>query len=236
MSRCRIKNVFLRALPLVYKAFAEFFEDPEAPYTIFFRKDPFKMSNGATAFDNGFVYGYSDEKPLNLDIALDIFAHETIHTWPRIEDLKGEGTWYHEGTAELYNILIPYRCGVTDLDFVAYQIGLRCIEYYCNTEFLTMPNTEAWHLYWKERKAQWLPYGRGFFYFVDVDAKLRKASNGAKRLDNLILEMEHKRRAGERITCEDWEALIRRDLGDEEVQFFRDVMNGKVIEPSGRLV
>ena len=38
------------------------------------------MSNGATAFENGFIYGYSDEKPLDLDMAFDIFAHEVIHT------------------------------------------------------------------------------------------------------------------------------------------------------------
>lgn len=221
----------LQALPTVYKGLADFFEDPDAPYTIFFRKDPFEMSNGATAFTNGFVYGYSDEKPLNLDMALDIFAHETIHTWPHIEDTHGEGTWYHEGTAELYNILIPYRCGVTDLDFAARQITLRGINYYSN-KFVSTPNEEAWPLYWQEREAQWLPYGRGFYYFVDTDCRLRKATGGKKRLDDLILEMEHRRRSGERCTVVDWEALIRRDLGDAEVERFRAIMNGALIEPS----
>ncbi len=221
----------LEGLPRLYKGLADFFEDRDAPYTIFFRKDPFEMSNGATAFQNGFVYGYSDEKPLNLDMALDIFAHETIHTWPKIEDKAGEGTWYHEGTAELYNILIPYRCGITDLDFAVRQVTLRGINYYAN-KFRNLPNTEAWPLYWQEREAQWLPYGRGFFYFVDIDHKLRKASGGSCRLDHLILEIEHRRRAGQRVSCADWEKLLERELGPDAVIDFREIMNGKLIEPS----
>lgn len=225
------KERILSSLPVVFKGLADFFEDPEATYTIFFRKDPFKMSNGATAFTNGFVYGYSDEKPLNLDVALDIFAHETIHTWPRNEDTHGEGTWYHEGTAELYNILIPYRSGVTDLDFAAEQITLRGINYYSN-KYIDMPNEDAWPLYWQEREAQWLPYGRGFFYFVDTDHRLRKASGEKKRLDDLILEMEHRRRHNECCTVAEWESMIRRELGEAEVERFRAIMNGARIEPS----
>lgn len=221
----------LSALPTVYKGLADFFEDPDAPYTIFFRKDPFEMSNGATAFKNGFVYGYSNEKPLDLDMALDIFAHETIHTWPKIEDVRGEGTWYHEGTAELYNILIPYRCGITDLDFAAKQITLRGINYYSN-KFIHMPNEEAYPLYWREREAQWLPYGRGFFYFVDLDTRLRKASGGKRKLDDLILEMERDRRSGTQCRVAEWEALIARELGDAAVTDFREIMNGREIEPS----
>ena len=221
----------LRALPAIYKGLADFFEDSKAPYTIFFRKDPFEMSNGATAFTGGFVYGYSDEKPLNLDRALDIFAHETIHTWPHIEDTHGEGTWYHEGTAELYNILIPYRCGQTDLDFAAFQVTLRGINYYSN-KYINMPNEEAWPLYWQDREAQWLPYGRGFFYFVDIDYRLHKASGGKKRLDDLVLEMEHRRRNGESYTIREWEDMIRRELGESEVERFRGIMNGAFIEPS----
>lgn len=221
----------LAGLPKIYKGLADFFEDGDAPYTIFFRKDPFEMSNGATAFANGFVYGYSDEKPLNLDMALDIFAHEVVHTWPRIEDKAGEGTWYHEGTAELYSILIPYRQEITDLDFVASQINLRSINYYAN-KFIETPNTEAYPLYWQERHAQWLPYGRGFFYFVDTDCRIRKASGGVRSLDDLILEIEHRRRSGKVVTCADWEELIEKELGEEAVTEFRAIMNGKIIEPS----
>lgn len=224
------KERILATLPRIYKGLAEFFEDGDAPYSIFFRKDPFKMSNGATAFENGFIYGYSDEKPLDLDMAFDIFAHEVIHTWPHIEDQAGEGTWYHEGTAELYNIKIPYRCGITNLDFAAKQITLRGINYYSN-KFIKTPNKDAWPLYWSEREAQWLPYGRGFFYLVDVDYKIRKASDGSRNLDNLVLEIEHMRRDGKRVTCKEWKALIQAELGQEEADYFQAVMDGKIIEP-----
>lgn len=220
----------LDGLPKVYKAMAEFFRDPDRPYVLFIRKDPFRMSNGATAFQNGFIYGFSDEKPLNLDMALDIFAHEIVHTWPRLEDKAGEGTWYHEGTAELYSILVPYRAGITDIQFAAKQISLRELNYY-NNPFRTMPNRQAYPLYWTQRKAQWLPYGRGFFYLVDTDCRLRKASGGRITVDDLVLELEDLRRE-RTITVADWEALILRELGETEVERFRAVMNGALIEPS----
>lgn len=225
------KERVIQALPVIFEGLADFFEDPDAQYTIFFRKDPFKMSNGATAFENGFVYGYSDEKPLNLDMALDIFAHETIHTWPHIEDIKGEGTWYHEGTAELYNILIPYRLGVTDLSFAARQITLRGINYYSN-KYLHTANEDAWPRYWSDREAQWLPYGRGFFYFADTDYKLRKKTKGEKCLDDLILEMEHRRRQQKECNVSVWEQMLERELGKEAVDEFRAVMSGREIQPS----
>ena len=111
------------------------------------------------------------------------------------------------------------------------QITLRGINYYAN-KFRQMPNTEAWPLYWQEREAQWLPYGRGFFYFVDIDHKLRKATGGSRRLDHLVLEIEHRRRGGQRVTCADWEELLERELGPDAVADFRKIMNGKLIEPA----
>lgn len=41
-----------------------------------------------------------------------------------------------------------------------------------------------------------------------------------------------KRRAGEKFTNADWEALLEKELGREAVEDFRQVMNGKAIEPS----
>jgi len=225
------KERILDSIPKILQGMCDFFRDEDTYYRVFFRKDPFKMSNGATAFENGFIYGYSDEKPLNRDMALDIFSHEVVHTWPHIEDTHGEGTWYHEGTAEMYSIKIPYRLGITDLDDVARVLGYRGQSYYCN-KYKNKPCTEVFPLYWSERDAQSLPYGRGFFYFIDTDAKIRKASGGKRSVDDLVLEIEMRRRSGKNVTCADWEELIEKELGPEAVTDFREIMNGKLIEPS----
>lgn len=220
----------------VINALEEFFQDSETRYSVFIRKDPFKYSNGATAFTNGFIYGYSDEMPLNWERAQDIFAHEIIHTWPKLVDrsgLEGESTWYHEGTAEWYNIKILHELGLTDESYVAKQITWRGIEYYAN-EFNRMPNTEAFKIAWTERCAQWLPYGRGFFYLAEIDRQLKEKTSGAKCIDDLVLELLEESRVNGEQTVVDWEKLIERELGKEAVEYFHDVSNGAYIEPDER--
>lgn len=220
----------------VIVAMESFFRDDETRYSVFFRKDPFKYSNGATAFANGFIYGYSDEMPLCWDRAMDIIAHEIVHTWPQLMDrpgLEGEGTWYHEGTAEWYNIKILHQLGFTDEAFTAKQISWRGLEYYAN-EFNRTPNTEAFKVAWTERHAQWLPYGRGFFYLTEVDMQLREKSGGEKCIDNLVWELLDRSRSRGPQTIVDWEELIRRELGEPAVDRFHRVSNGEYIEPDER--
>ena len=220
----------LDGIPKILKGMADFFEDPAILYTVLFRKDPFRMSNGATAYSKGFIYGYSDEKPLRLKRALDIFAHEVVHTWPRLEDKAGEGTWYHEGTAELYSILIPYRLGLLNLGDVAETLGWRGLNYY-NNPHNGKSNTEVYPLYWGDRKAQALPYGRGFFYLVDADMRIRQRSGGIHSVDDLVLETLRRARAGKNVTNADWRELICAELGDEAGAHFDAVCQGTMVEP-----
>ena len=73
------------------------------------------------------------------------------------------------------------------------------------------------------------------FYLAETDRKLREATDNAKTVDDLVLELEVIRRDRGIARVDDWESLLRRDLGDESVVEFREIMAGnKFIDPDSR--
>ncbi len=218
-------------LPGLLDAMCQFFQAPDTRYSVFFRKEPFSTSNSGTAFSGGFAMGYSDAMPLVMDKALNTIAHEIVHNWPALDGLTGEIEWFSEGTAEYYSMAVPFRAGIVGLDRVAQWLTDKSLNYY-NNPHRAMPNSKAAGIFWKDRDAQRLPYGRGLFYLLELDRKIRERSGGAKTVDELVLHTVAKRRAGEKFTNADWENLLEQELGREAVEDFRQVMSGKLIEPS----
>lgn len=218
-------------VPRLLKVLCRFFRDEEIDYSVFFRKEPFEISNSGTAFDGGFAFGYSDTMPLIMEQALSTIAHEIVHNWPHMDGEPGEKEWFDEGTAEFYSMVIPYREGIVDLDHVARQLTEKSLNYY-NNKYREMPNREAYGLFWKERDAQRLPYGRGLFYLIDTDRKIKAASGGKRSIDDLVLASIERRKSGAAFAKEDWERMIESELGREAVTEFRQVMDGKIIQPS----
>lgn len=218
-------------LPGLLDAICRFFQAPDTSYSIFFRKEPFSISNSGTAFAGGFAMGYSDTMPLIMDSALNTIAHEIVHNWPALDGPTGEIEWFAEGTAEFYSMAIPLRAGIVGPNRVAQWLTDKTLNYY-NNPHRALPNSEAVHLFWTDRDAQRLPYGRGLVYLLELDRTLRARSGGARTLDELVLYTVAKRRSGETFTNADWESLLEKELGQEAVEDFRQVMGGKVIEPS----
>lgn len=220
-----------RQLPGVLAAICKFFGDEDIRYSVFFRKEPYDLSRGGTAFPGGFAYGYSNAMPLQMDECLNTIAHETVHNWPQLDADPGDGEWFSEGTAEYYSMVIPYRAGLIRLEHMAEWLTDKTVNYY-NNKFQTLPNREAFDLYWKDREAQRVPYGRGLVYLIDTDQRIREKSGGKRSIDDLVLHTVEKKRAGEKVTVADWEDLLEKELGQKAVEAFRQVMNGKMIEPS----
>ena len=220
-----------KQLPPLIKAMCRFFRDEDLHYSIFFRKEPFSISNSGTAFDGGFAFGYSDAMPLLMDNALNTLAHEIVHNWPHLTTQTGEENWYAEGTAEYYSVMIPLREGIVSEEQAAEWITDKCVNYY-NNSYQHLTNLEAYQKAWEANEIQRVPYGRGFIYLAYVDDLLKKKGSGIC-LDDLVLELEERRRNGESCGTADWETLIERELGEQAVTEFRAVMAGeKQIEPS----
>lgn len=213
-------------IPRLLEEICRFFRDEDLRYSIFFRKEPFDTSNSGTAFDGGFAYGYSDKMPLIMDQALNTLAHETVHNWPRMEDLGGEGTWFSEGTAEYYSVVIPARSGIIDRRRAGEWITEKCADYYNNSR-QGLSCQEAYEKAWTDPECQRVPYGRGFVYLAETDRLLKEKSGGKSTVDDLVLELCRRRRDGQTVRVCDWEELIEKHLGGSSVDHFRNVMSGK---------
>lgn len=219
-------------LPPLLEVMCSFFKDKDLNYGIFFRKEPFEISNSGTAFEGGFAYGYSDKMPLVMETALSTLAHEIVHNWCRLEHATGEENWYSEGTAEFYSILVPLRSGIISEEQAAEWITDRCPNYY-NNEYQNLTNLEAYEKAWEASEIQRVPYGRGFVYLAYIDYLLKQ--KGKESLDHLVLEIEDRRRSGKPYGTAVWEELIEKELGAEAVVEFREIMDGKkMIEPDDR--
>lgn len=172
-----------------------FFRDDDSVYRIFMRKDPYSTSGG-TALKRSYLFGWNDTQPVSVADKQNILAHEMVHNWPHLNDNPyGTSSWYSEGTAEFYSVMLPLRAGLISVETALSEIQRRTDDYYRNPT-RHLENMEAARICWQDRRAQRLPYGRGIFFLANTDVKIRQATNGAKTLDNVVLRIQELDRAG----------------------------------------
>jgi len=216
---------------LLFRCISGFFEDPHAPYKIFIRKDPFKKSGSGTALRQSFMFGYSDEMLPTPAGVQNLIAHEMVHNWPHMEEDEAGRTWYDEGTAEYYSLVLPYRAGLSTLEDVRQQIQERAKNYYANP-FRHLSNAEVAERCWTDRRIQRVPYGRGFFYILSVDHAIRAASGGRRSVDDVVLALlRSERREGRKPDCARWIELVSRELGRDAAPEFEAMRRGDLIAP-----
>lgn len=214
----------------LFEYMKDFFgEREEKPYRIFVRKDPFDDSGHGTAGQRSFLFGYSDKMAPSVDDLMDLLAHEMVHNWPAMEDEPaGLGTWYVEGCAEYYSIVLPLRAGITDPAHTEKALRRRCAPYFGNPWRYT-PNLEAGKAYWKDSAAQRMPYGRGFFYLARTDMHIRRASCSQRSLDDIVLALCHI--PGGRPTELCYRELLKKELGEDGLREYEAMCQGALMLP-----
>lgn len=179
----------------LFSLMQDFFRDTESVYRIFVRKDPFPTSGG-TALKRSYMFGWNDTQPVTVADKQNILAHEMVHNWPHLNDNPyGSTSWYSEGTAEFYSILLPLRMGLVTAEAARKELQARTDNYYTNPT-RHMENLEAARICWQDRRAQRLPYGRGMFFLANTDVLIRRATRGEKSLDDVVLDILDKDRRG----------------------------------------
>src|SRR5215472_4354574 len=220
------------AAQTIQKLFAyasAFFHDTGEPYRVFIRKNPY-AAGGGTALARSFLFAYGTKKPPTADELEDLIGHEMVHNWPTLDGDHADTSWYTEGTAEYYSILLSYRAGlITPREFLK-RINERADGYYTNP-LQTLSNHDAEKIYWKDARAGHVPYGRGWMYLARVDAEIRAKSQGKRRLDSVVLALLDRGRAGQPVTPDDWQNLVAAELGPEARTEFADMIAGKWITP-----
>ena len=214
----------------LYATMCAFFQEPAPGFRVFVRKHPYQ-GNGGTAARRSFMFGYSEETMPTIASLTTLLAHELAHNWPMLDGDWDQNGWFDEGAAEYYSIALLRRGGfITDDDYLA-LINERARNYYTNP-LQTLNLREATELYWRDPRAQRIPYGRGLFYFIDLNAKLVSATSGARSLDDLILAVVQRRRAGETIHAAEWLALVASELGEQGQRDYEAMAEGAWIVPA----
>ncbi len=212
-----------------------FFAVPATPYGVFLRRNRVNPGGGMGMY-NSFIVTYDDDRgndPQQLELTL---AHEMFHTFQPHMGSKYDGetlaeSWFNEGMAVFYQARLPLRYGMIDADAFLKDINFTAARYYTNILGDT-PNSEVPARFWQDTRIRTLPYDRGFLYFVTVDDAMRKASNGRRSLDDLMLAMLARQQQGRKLDISDWEALLRQNLGEEAVQQLHAMLNGAAPLPA----
>lgn len=211
----------------LYARYSGFFGQAKAPaYVVFLRHNPVN-AGGGVGLDHSFVLTFgagNGSDPAKLKLTL---AHEMFHTFqPFISEPAGlESSWFGEGLASLYEARLPLRYGQIGPQEFLGRINFAAGRYYTSV-MATVPNAEIPGRFWADTRIRTLPYDRGLLYFAAVDAAMRQAHGGKRSLDDLVLAMLARQKAGGRTTNADWETLLERELGSAAVADFRAFLNG----------
>jgi predicted metalloprotease with PDZ domain len=216
----------------VQKLFAymsHFFHDTGGGYRVFIRKNPY-ASGGGTASHRSFMFGWNDARPPTVESLEDLLAHEMTHNWPRLSGEHEQTSWYSEGSAEYYSILLSWRAGISSPAEFLKRINGRAANYYKNP-LQTLTLAQAEERYWQEANASYVPYGRGFMYLAGTDAEIRARTHGKQSLDDIEVEFAIRSQKGEAPTVADWIKRVTEVLGPRARTQFEAMVAGKRLVP-----
>jgi hypothetical protein len=215
----------------IFGYMADFFEPDtlgREPYRIFVRHVPHGF--GGTGLSRSYVLEY-DDTISSYPTAYIIFllSHEMVHNWLIIdfEDDGLENNWYVEGIANYYGVMIPWRHGILDAEDCVAYVNETLVSYY-TSPYRSLPEGEL--LDWGNVLKIQLPYARGFAFLLKMDALIRKSSAGAASLDDVALDLLHKRNNGEIVQQKEWIASVKQFLGETKAkQMLSAMLNGELV-------
>ena len=231
------------AAEMIQKLFgymSDSFHDDGGSYRVFMRKT--QSNGGGTALTRSFMFGYAESKPPTAESLEGLIAHEMVHNWPALSGDHADTSWYAEGAAEYYSVLLSYRAGLSTPDEFLKRANERASGYYLNP-LQGLTNRGADSIYWKDSRAGHVPYGRGFMYLAAVDAEIRAKTRNKRSLDNIVLTLLERTRAAESDTnlgnaapeakgkvgapgVVDWQELVGKELGPRGVRGYENMVAG----------
>jgi predicted metalloprotease with PDZ domain len=166
-------------------------------------------------------------------------THEVDHMFVGQLSSAGGGagaTWYNEGLNVYYTRLLLLRSGLAPVSEYERDVMASVRGYYSNpfrnasADSLSRVGFSAGI---GGASAQNVAYTRGSLYFADVDAKIREASDGRRKLDDVILPLTARRRRGERIDqAALLDALVKEIGPSARDEFEAVIVRGETINPA----
>ncbi|MDZ4374481.1 MAG: hypothetical protein U1C74_24075 [Phenylobacterium sp.] len=203
---------------------SRFFRDKTVPpYRVFMRFNPMNAGGGA-ALTNSFLITYG--KGVTGESIKSILGHEMAHTWTA----GGMPKWYSEGNAVYYQAQLPWRAGMMTTEQYIADVNEHASRYYTNLMRHT-PEDQVLAKFWEDTRVRVLPYDRGAMYFAVLNGKIRKASDGKRSVDDLVLTMVERDKAGQTLTEAMWLDLLRQEIGEDGPATHRAMMAGELMLP-----
>jgi hypothetical protein len=201
----------------MYEYLRTFFRDTtENPFRVFVRVLPGQDGYPATALRSSFMLGTppgsGDPK---VSAPRETLTYEMVRHWVGgIDGPEGTMTWFSQGLAMYYARLLPMKAGMDSAGSFLRSVNNTARGYYTNP-------------------SRSLPNVRGSLYFADVDAKLRTASGGRRRLEDILFPIFARVRQGEHVTPNDFVDALIRELGPSARQQFEAVIvRGETFAPA----
>lgn len=219
----------------LYGHYASFFgQTSPPPYGVFLRYNPINAGGGVGLY-HSFVttFGRKGGQGSDPDEVRFTLAHEMFHTFqPYIAQPAGlESSWFGEGLATFYQRRLPLRFGQISPAAFLKDVNHYAARYYTSA-MANQPNSEVPKRFWADTRIRTLPYDRGMLYFATIDDAVRKHSQGRRSLDDLMLAMLAREKAGAVLVNADWEALLQAELGQNAVEDFHAFLAGKAPLPA----
>ncbi len=220
----------------LFQEMKEFFQDGGETYSVFSRKVPEVLTGrnkiGGLALTRSFLYLYPEENPPKEETLKFLFPHEMVHNWIKMKDEPfGSCTWYVEGAAEYYSMVLPDRFGMITKEELTAQLNKKARDYYENPRLQVTNHYAGEHLF-IDGEATLVPYGRGFFYLLHMDDIIKKATGSKKSLDDVVLAILARTRTMEECGNEVWLEEVKRISGLDVTREFEEMQSGKIFPPT----
>jgi predicted metalloprotease with PDZ domain len=221
-------EAFGARLGATYTLLSDAFAAPAHPYRVFLRAHPNRGAN-ASAHPQSFVMALNPADPLDETALYETLAHELVHEWLRLDGPVEDVTWFVEGSADYYSLVVPLRAGLVGEEAFLAAVNFEARECYANVR-RDLGIREAQQVFFTDFMAHRLPYARGLFYLADLDARLSAATSGAVSVDDIVKDVVRRRAQGERVGLDEWCALVDDVLDDAEMR----VLDALVMTGRGR--
>ncbi len=189
-------DAFMGQLGPIFESHQRFWGDGEEPYLVTvipLASEPGQQSIGGTGRSDAFAFFATDNADsVGLSYTL---AHEHMHTWiPRRiggmpEPDEARDYWLSEGFTDFYTMRLLLRDAVWTIEQFANQLNTHLADY-ANSPVRTAPNSHIVTNFWKDPDSGKLPYRRGQLLATKWDLDVRKATKGARDLDDVVRAMK----------------------------------------------
>lgn len=218
-----------------------FFDDPGEPYYLITvietgEPDPRSRSVGGTGLTQSFSLCMQAGTTLDAGGGTGgiahLLAHEMLHHWNghviARRDPEELVYWFSEGFTDFFARRILLRAGLMDLDEYADSVSRKWVDL-LTSEAREAPNQRIREAFWTEKAVQRLPYVRGDVVAMLVDRAIRRASKGARSLDDVVRDLVREGRAGTRIDTESLLARFARETSPGFAAEIGAIVDGGIV-------